>query len=68
MFPFSAEHLAKYDDILEPSQVYSLMAIAAASSRAFGVCSRAFHKLESIDANEEERNAYGDLAIQIFSK
>ena len=67
--PFSAENLSKYDDILDARQVYSLTAIAAATSRSFGVCSRAFNKLETLDSiPEDEKKAYQELAIEIFSR
>jgi len=65
----SAENLSKYDDILDAGQVYSLTAITAATSRSFGVCSRAFNKLETIDSiGDDEKKAYQELAIEIFSK
>lgn len=69
LFLHTAEQLIYYDDILDPSKVYSLLGVAAASARAFGLCSRAFIKLESIETvNDEDRHAYQELALQIFSR
>ena len=44
----TAVQLQAYDDILPPRAVYSLLALTAAMSHSFGVCSRAFCKLETI--------------------
>jgi len=43
--------------------------LAACSLKAFGVCSKAFIKLESIDTlTPEQRHQYEALAVEIFAK
>lgn len=50
-------------------EIYSLLAICAAANRAFGTCSQAFIKLESLESLEaEQRQQYEDLALEIFTK
>jgi WD repeat-containing protein 35 len=48
--------------------VYSIYALAALASKKFGLCSKAFTKLESLpDLNEKEREQYEKLALSIFT-
>uniref|UniRef100_A0A7N6BEQ9 WD repeat-containing protein 35 n=1 Tax=Anabas testudineus TaxID=64144 RepID=A0A7N6BEQ9_ANATE len=62
-------HLREYEDIIPAVEIYSLLAICAAANRAFGTCSQAFIKLESLDSLEpEQRQLYEDLALEIFTK
>ena len=35
-----AIHLSDYEDIINPTSVYSILALAAAANRAFAVCSK----------------------------
>ena len=43
--------------------------LAACSLKAFGVCSKAFIKLESIDTlTPKQRHQYEALAVEIFAK
>ena len=50
-------------------EIYSLLAICAAANRAFGTCSQAFIKLESLESlDPEQRQLYEDLALEIFTK
>lgn len=43
--------------------------LAASAMHAFGSCSRAFIKLESLESlTEEQRKPYEELAIEIFVK
>ena len=44
----TAVQLQAYDDVIPPRDVYSLVALTAAMSHCFSVCSRAFCKLETI--------------------
>ena len=60
----TASRLRVYDDILSPEQIESLIAICAFYSQAYGQCSKAFIKLESIQS--EKQQAYEDLAMSIF--
>ncbi|XP_072314070.1 WD repeat-containing protein 35 [Eucyclogobius newberryi] len=65
----TALHLREYEDIIPTVEIYSLLAICASANRAFGTCSQAFIKLESLESlSAEQRQAYEDLAREIFSK
>uniref|UniRef100_A0A3P9HAW2 WD repeat-containing protein 35 n=1 Tax=Oryzias latipes TaxID=8090 RepID=A0A3P9HAW2_ORYLA len=65
----TALHLREYEDIIPAVEIYSLLAVCAASSRAFGTCSRAFIKLESLEGQSpEQQQLYKDLALEIFTK
>ncbi|KAM8834110.1 WD repeat-containing protein 35 [Synchiropus picturatus] len=65
----TALHLRDYDDIIPAVEIYSLLAICSAASRAFGTCSQAFIKLESLESLEaDQRQQYEDLALEIFTK
>ncbi|VDM42438.1 unnamed protein product, partial [Toxocara canis] len=65
----TALHLTDFDDILEPVEVFSLLALASCAARQFSVCSRAFIKLESLTTiSPQEREAYSKLALSIFTK
>ena len=62
-------HLREYEDIIPAVEIYSLLAICSASNRAFGTCSQAFIKLESLESLEpEQRQLYEVLALEIFTK
>uniref|UniRef100_A0A2K5JCK1 WD repeat-containing protein 35 n=1 Tax=Colobus angolensis palliatus TaxID=336983 RepID=A0A2K5JCK1_COLAP len=65
----TALHLKDYEDIIPPVEIYSLLALCACASRAFGTCSKAFIKLESLEAlSSEQKQQYEDLALEIFTK
>ncbi|KAG7466040.1 hypothetical protein MATL_G00160600 [Megalops atlanticus] len=65
----TALHLRDYEDIIPAVEIYSLLAICSSANRAFGTCSRAFTKLESLDSlTQEQRQHYEDLALEIFTK
>ncbi|XP_012508519.1 PREDICTED: WD repeat-containing protein 35 [Propithecus coquereli] len=62
-------HLRDYEDIIPAVEIYSLLALCACASRAFGTCSKAFIKLESLDTlSTEQKQQYEDLALEIFTK
>lgn len=64
-----ALHLREYEDIIPVVEIYSLLAICSAANRAFGTCSQAFIKLESLESlDPEHRQLYEDLALEIFTK
>jgi len=45
------------------------LALAACSMKAYGVCSKAFIKLESLDTlTPEQRRQYEELSVEIFAK
>ncbi|KAI5701658.1 hypothetical protein M8J75_011810 [Diaphorina citri] len=54
--------LRQFEDILSSEQIYSIIALAAIKSRAFGTASKAFMKLEAISENYEK------VAVDIFMK
>ncbi|MFH4979253.1 hypothetical protein AB6A40_005962 [Gnathostoma spinigerum] len=65
----TAVYLTEFDDILEPVDVYSLLALTSCVARQFAVCSRAFIKLESdpsISVGDHE--IYRKLAVSVFTK
>ncbi|XP_053191008.1 WD repeat-containing protein 35 [Scomber japonicus] len=65
----TALHLREYEDIIPSVEIYSLLAICASANRAFGTCSQAFIKLESLESLEpEQRQLYEDLALEIFTR
>ncbi|XP_049640768.1 WD repeat-containing protein 35 isoform X1 [Suncus etruscus] len=65
----TALHLRDYEDIISAVEIYSLLALCACTSRAFGTCSKAFVKLESLDTlNAEQKQQYEELAMEIFTK
>ncbi|XP_060089548.1 WD repeat-containing protein 35 isoform X2 [Heteronotia binoei] len=65
----TALHLRDYEDVIPAVEIYSLLALCACANRAFGTCSKAFVKLESLETlSPEQREQYEDLALQIFAK
>lgn len=61
--------LAEYEDILDPRAIYCLIALTAYHNHYFGICSRAFVKLETMPTlSEEQRDQVQTLAMQIFTK
>uniref|UniRef100_A0A8D0HCE1 Uncharacterized protein n=1 Tax=Sphenodon punctatus TaxID=8508 RepID=A0A8D0HCE1_SPHPU len=69
LLSFAALHLRDYEDIIPAVEIYSLLALCAGANRAFGTCSKAFVKLESLETlSPEQRQQYEDLALEIFTK
>ncbi|CAM9187739.1 unnamed protein product [Chrysoparadoxa australica] len=65
----TAMRCAEFEDILEPLDIYSLIALAAYHSGYFGVCSAAFVKLETLQGLAPEvTDALQTLALKIFTK
>uniref|UniRef100_F6XA62 WD repeat-containing protein 35 n=1 Tax=Xenopus tropicalis TaxID=8364 RepID=F6XA62_XENTR len=65
----TALHLRDYEDIIPAVEIYSLLALCACANRAFGTCSKAFIKLESLEnLTAEQKQQYEDLALEIFTK
>lgn len=61
--------LSEYEDVLPPKDIYSLVALTAFHNNFFGVCSRAFIKLETMPSvAEADRDAIQSLALTIFTK
>ncbi|KAI8474040.1 MAG: intraflagellar transport protein [Monoraphidium minutum] len=60
--------LRSYDDVLDPSEVWSFLALAAFYARFYGTCSKAFVKLESLPAIPEARRAaFAEVALAVFA-
>ena len=58
---------AEFEDILDPRDIYSLVALAAYHSGHLNVCSRAFIKLETLPDNDPEfAHQIQTLALNIF--
>ncbi|XP_037550969.1 WD repeat-containing protein 35 [Nematolebias whitei] len=65
----TALYLREYEDIIPAVEIYSVLALCSAMSRAFGTCSKAFIKLESLESlSPEQQQLYEDLALEIFTK
>lgn len=52
----TALYVKLYEDLLNAEDVYCLLACASAACKAFGTCSRAFMKLESLDSVSTVQN------------
>jgi WD repeat-containing protein 35 len=60
--------LCEYDDILPPRTIYSLLCLASLKNKFYGVCSKAFVKLETLPTiSDTERDDLQALAVQIFT-
>lgn len=65
----TALRLRDFEDVLDVEDIYSLLALASCANRSFGTCSKAFIKLESLEAiPEQRRQEYEELAVNIFAK
>jgi WD repeat-containing protein 35 len=59
--------LCEFDDILKPRDIYSLLCLTSLKNEFFGICSRAFVKLETLPGlSEKERDDVQTLAVKIF--
>jgi WD repeat-containing protein 35 len=59
--------LCEFDDILKPRDIYSLLCITSLKNEFFGICSRAFVKLETLPGlGDKERDDIQTLAVKIF--
>ncbi|CCW60259.1 unnamed protein product [Phytomonas sp. EM1] len=54
-----AMRLMEYDDLIAPIDSYSLIALTSYMASNFGICSRAFIRLEMAERNDEEGNTGG---------
>merc|ERR1711871_233052 len=62
-----AVRLTEYDDIVDPLLAYSLLALAAAATRNYAICSKAFVKLESLPKQGRMKAHIESLATELFS-
>jgi len=59
----------EFDDILDPKDIYCLLALTALHCGFYGICSKAFVKLETLsDIPEADQDALETLAVKIFIK
>ena len=65
----TALNLREYEGVLQPEDIYSLLALASCANRAFGTCSKAFIRLECMEEiSASQRTDYQELAMDIFIK
>jgi WD repeat-containing protein 35 len=63
----TALRLMDYEDVLEPKDVHSLIALTSFYNKFFGVASNALIRLECLeDTTPEERKKYAKVALQMF--
>ncbi|XP_052762202.1 WD repeat-containing protein 35-like [Mya arenaria] len=61
--------LRDYEDVLDPADIYSFLALTSTANRAFRICSNAFIKLETRETlTPDHRQQYEELALEIFTK
>jgi len=63
--------LAEFEDILNAKDIYSLIALTSFHNRHYGICSRAFIKLETLppsDAHDDYPDRIQTLAVKIFTE
>ena len=59
--------LCEFDDILKPRDIYSLLCLTSLKNKFYGICSRAFVKLETLPGLlDKERDDIQTLAVKIF--
>lgn len=59
--------LCEYDDILEPRDIYSLLCLTSLRNKFYGICSKAFVKLETLQVMEpQDFDDIQSLAVKIF--
>lgn len=65
--------LAEFEDILEPRDIYSLIAFSSFHNHYYGICSRSFIKLETLPSRggsegwDDYADAIQTLAVKIFT-
>jgi WD repeat-containing protein 35 len=65
----TAIKLCEYDDLIRGQEIYALISLLSLRNRYYGVCSKAFVKLETlVDTTEEYRDAIQILTMKIFSQ
>ncbi|KAL3125948.1 hypothetical protein niasHT_009477 [Heterodera trifolii] len=59
--------LVTFEDLLKPVEIYSLLALTSYLTEYYGICSKAFMRLETMEkVAKAEREVYTELAMQIF--
>ncbi len=62
----TALRLVDYEDIIDPADIFSLIALAAYYAKHYGQCSKAFIRLETLEVPKAEVERFAALALQIF--
>lgn len=61
--------LSSYEDVLDPKDVYSLVALTAYYNQSYGTASRALIRLEHLDTlTAVQQEKYSDVAFAIFTR
>jgi WD repeat-containing protein 35 len=64
----TAIRLCEFEDVLDAKIIYSLIALTSFHTEFYGVCSKAFVKLETMpQLSEEERERFQSLSVSIFT-
>lgn len=64
----TAQRLKEYEQVLEPSTIYLLVALTAFRAQFYSQCSRALIKLEALSLPAEQHEACEQLALAIFTR
>ncbi|OAJ41462.1 WD repeat-containing protein 35 [Batrachochytrium dendrobatidis JEL423] len=65
----TALHLREYEDIIDAKVIFSLIALISFHSKRYNTCSKAFVKLEALEASSlEAEKSFESLALDIFTK
>ena len=59
----TAVRLADYDDLLDPMQVYSVLALAAIATNNYALCSKAFIKMEALGSPEDKMRQQVEVGL-----
>ena len=61
--------MVEYEDVLDAKDINSILALTAYFNKYYGVCSRAFMKLENLeDVPQADRDLFGSLALDVFTR
>ncbi|KRX79868.1 WD repeat-containing protein 35 [Trichinella sp. T6] len=66
-----ANYLCNFEDIINPVEIYSFLALTSGHCGQFATCSKAFVKLEKLTSSNDTfagENEYENLAFQIFKE
>lgn len=61
--------LSDYEEFLDPAEVHSMIALAAANVNQFGICSKAMMRLEAFEEfDDAEKEEMRNLSFRLFSE
>ena len=65
----TAQRLTQYEDILDPKDIYSLIALTSYYSQYYNIASRALIRLEHLDSlTSQQQEKYTDVAYAMFTR